>query len=200
MPGPPGRTMSPMTEPPIASALDEATARVGDRWTLLLVQALLDGPRRFNELVEALPGIAPNVLSKRLKHLERERVLVSQPYSRRPPRFAYELTASGRQPAPPPSACPPSGAPPPPAPPTPRARVTSPAAPPWKPAGTARPAPTRSTTTTRGISASPERRPGQAGGAPRAGRRWRTAAASARSSGSVKGLGMKPVARPGASR
>ena len=82
---------------PAGSPLDEATARVGDRWTLLLVQALLEGPRRFNELVEALPGIAPNVLSKRLKHLERERVLVSQPYSRRPPRFAYELTASGRE-------------------------------------------------------------------------------------------------------
>ena len=101
MPGPYDGTMTePVTaptEPVTASALDEATARVGDRWTLLLVQALLDGPRRFNELVEALPGIAPNVLSRRLKHLERERVLVSQPYSRRPPRFAYELTASGRE-------------------------------------------------------------------------------------------------------
>jgi DNA-binding HxlR family transcriptional regulator len=86
-----------MTEPPLASPLDEATARVGDRWTLLLVQALLEGPRRFNELLEALPGIAPNVLSQRLKHLERETVLVSQPYSRRPPRFTYELTASGRE-------------------------------------------------------------------------------------------------------
>jgi DNA-binding HxlR family transcriptional regulator len=85
------------SEPAIASPLDEAVARVGDRWTLLLVQALLDGPRRFNELVDALPGIAPNVLSKRLKHLERETVLVSQPYSRRPLRFAYELTASGRE-------------------------------------------------------------------------------------------------------
>ena len=77
--------------------LDEAVARVGDRWTLLLVQALLEGPRRFNELLEALPGIAPNVLYQRLKHLEREMVLVSQPYSRRPPRFAYELTAAGRE-------------------------------------------------------------------------------------------------------
>jgi DNA-binding HxlR family transcriptional regulator len=86
-----------MTEPNVASPLDEATARVGDRWTLLLVQALLDGPRRFNELLQALPGIAPNVLSQRLKHLERERVLVGQPYSRRPPRFAYELTADGRE-------------------------------------------------------------------------------------------------------
>jgi DNA-binding HxlR family transcriptional regulator len=85
------------TPPAVASPLDEATARVGDRWTLLLVQALLEGPRRFNELLEALPGIAPNVLSQRLKHLERERVLVGQPYSRRPPRFAYELTAAGRE-------------------------------------------------------------------------------------------------------
>jgi DNA-binding HxlR family transcriptional regulator len=87
----------PTTGRAAASALDEAVARVGDRWTLLLVQALLGGPRRFNELLEALPGIAPNVLSQRLKHLEREMVVVSQPYSRRPPRFAYELTASGRE-------------------------------------------------------------------------------------------------------
>jgi DNA-binding HxlR family transcriptional regulator len=93
----PAPTAPVAPEPAAASALDEATARVGDRWTLLLVQALLEGPRRFNELAEALPGIAPNVLSKRLKHLERESVLVSQPYSRRPPRFAYELTASGRE-------------------------------------------------------------------------------------------------------
>jgi len=69
---PPAKTVPALTSP-----LEEATARVGDRWTLLLVQALLDGPRRFNELLEALPGIAPNVLSQRLKHLERERVLVS---------------------------------------------------------------------------------------------------------------------------
>ena len=93
----PPTTRPPATEPRVVSALDEATARVGDRWALLLVQALLDGPRRFNELQEALPGIASNVLSQRLKHLERERVLVSQPYSRRPPRFAYELTAAGRE-------------------------------------------------------------------------------------------------------
>jgi DNA-binding HxlR family transcriptional regulator len=80
-----------------AAPLDEAVARVGDRWTLLIVQALLGGSRRFNDLLEALPGIAPNVLSQRLKHLEREAVVVSQPYSRRPPRFAYQLTASGRE-------------------------------------------------------------------------------------------------------
>ena len=86
-----------MPETTAASPLDEALARVGDRWTLLIVQALLGGSRRFNDLAAALPGIAPTVLSQRLKHLEREAVVVSQPYSRRPLRFAYELTASGRE-------------------------------------------------------------------------------------------------------
>jgi DNA-binding HxlR family transcriptional regulator len=82
-----------VTGPP--SALEEALSRVGDRWALLVVNALLDGPRRFNELLDAMPGLAPNVLSKRLKHLEQEGVVVATPYSRRPPRFTYQLTATG---------------------------------------------------------------------------------------------------------
>ena len=80
-----------------ASALEEAVARVGDRWTLLLVNSLLDGPRRFNELLDNLDGLAPNVLSKRLRHLEHEGVIVATPYSQRPPRFDYRLTASGAE-------------------------------------------------------------------------------------------------------
>ena len=79
------------------SPLERAVARVGDRWALLVVHALLDGAKRFGELQEVLPGIAPNVLSQRLKHLEREGVLVARPYSTRPPRFAYQLTASGQE-------------------------------------------------------------------------------------------------------
>lgn len=77
------------------TALEEALARVGDRWTLLVVNALLDGPRKFNELLDDLPGLAPNVLSKRLKHLEHEGLVLAAPYSRRPPRFRYQLTATG---------------------------------------------------------------------------------------------------------
>lgn len=82
---------------PAESPLERAVARVGDRWSLLVVSALLDGPRRFGELQEALAGIAPNVLSHRLKHLEREGVVVARAYSRRPPRFAYQLTATGHE-------------------------------------------------------------------------------------------------------
>ena len=80
-----------------ASALEEAVARVGDRWTLLLVNSLMEGPRRFNELLDELDGLAPNVLSKRLRHLEHEGVVVATPYSQRPPRFDYRLTASGSE-------------------------------------------------------------------------------------------------------
>ena len=82
-----------MADSPLAAALDA----VGDRWTLLLVEALLDGPRRFGELEEALGGIAPNVLSQRLRRLESEGLVVADPYSQRPPRFIYELSASGRE-------------------------------------------------------------------------------------------------------
>lgn len=82
---------------PDASPLAAAVARVGDRWSLLLVEALLQGPRRFGELQERIPGIAPNVLSQRLKLLERERIVVATPYSERPPRYTYELTAAGQE-------------------------------------------------------------------------------------------------------
>ena len=78
------------------SPLAQAVARVGDRWTLLVVDALRGGPRRFNDLLDELSGIASNVLSQRLKRLEAEGVVLSRPYQDRPPRVAYELTAAGR--------------------------------------------------------------------------------------------------------
>jgi len=79
------------------SPLAEALAAVGDRWSLLVVEALLDGPRRFNDLQDEVAGIAPNVLTQRLRRLEREGIAIAQPYSERPPRFVYELTSAGRE-------------------------------------------------------------------------------------------------------
>jgi DNA-binding HxlR family transcriptional regulator len=75
--------------------LEETLARVGDRWSLLIIDELTSGPRRYKELQEALPGLATNVLAQRLKHLEAERVLLARPYQERPRRYAYELTAAG---------------------------------------------------------------------------------------------------------
>ena len=78
---------------PLAAAL----AIVGDRWSLLIVAALLNGPRRFGDLLERIPGIAPNVLSGRLRALGQDAVVLARPYSERPPRFTYELSDSGRE-------------------------------------------------------------------------------------------------------
>ena len=88
-----GRTRRTATASPLADALQ----RVGDRWTLLVVAALLEGAKRFNELQGELEGIAPNVLSARLKLLGEQALLVARPYSERPPRFEYELTEAGRE-------------------------------------------------------------------------------------------------------
>jgi DNA-binding HxlR family transcriptional regulator len=88
--------MADPTELAPQSSLSVALDRVGDRWSLLLVEAMLDGSRRFNELGEALPGIAPNILSERLRRLEREGIVRAAPYSKRPPRMEYSLTAEGR--------------------------------------------------------------------------------------------------------
>lgn len=86
------RRASATSDSPLAAALEA----VGDRWTLLVVEALMDGPQRFNDLQELVPGIAPNTLSHRLGQLEQRGLAVAQPYSERPPRFVYELTEGGR--------------------------------------------------------------------------------------------------------
>jgi DNA-binding HxlR family transcriptional regulator len=83
--------------------LERAAARVADRWSLLVVAHLLAGPQTFSELTDALatvgPGatIAPNVLTARLRALERDGLVVATPYSRRPLRVRYGLTEAGRE-------------------------------------------------------------------------------------------------------
>ena len=62
---------------------------VGDRWVLLIVRELLDGPRRYNELLDGLPGIATNLLAERLRDLTASGVLERRDGS------AYALTEWG---------------------------------------------------------------------------------------------------------
>jgi DNA-binding HxlR family transcriptional regulator len=78
---------------PVARTLEV----VGDRWTLLVVRDLLAGTRRFQDLTESLPGIAPNVLSDRLKWMEQQGLVVRSFYSDHPPRAQYSLTDKGRE-------------------------------------------------------------------------------------------------------
>ena len=84
----------PADEP---TALAAALARVGDRWSLLIVDALLPGPARFGQLAEAVAGIAPNTLSHRLRKLEADGLVISLPYSQRPPRCEYRLSGPGAE-------------------------------------------------------------------------------------------------------
>jgi DNA-binding HxlR family transcriptional regulator/putative sterol carrier protein len=75
----------------LARALDVA----GDRWTLLIVRDLLLGPRRFTDLLDGLPGISRNLLTERLRDLERDGVVVRQELPPPAARQVYELTDDG---------------------------------------------------------------------------------------------------------
>ena len=86
-----------MAEPTNARPLAEPSTRVGDRWTLLVVEALLDGPRRFGDLEEELAGIAPNILTQRLRRLESEGLVVAQPYSRAAAALRLRADRAGRE-------------------------------------------------------------------------------------------------------
>jgi DNA-binding HxlR family transcriptional regulator len=76
--------------------LNRALERIGDRWSLLIIDALQGAPLRFSDLADRVTGIAPNILSSRLSRLEEEGVILSSPYSEKPLRHAYELTGAGR--------------------------------------------------------------------------------------------------------
>lgn len=77
--------------------LAEALRRVGDRWTLLVVDALRAAPLRYGEIESAVAGIAPNVLARRLRDLESDGLVVATPYQQRPVRMSYELSAAGAE-------------------------------------------------------------------------------------------------------
>jgi DNA-binding HxlR family transcriptional regulator len=78
---------------PIARALDI----VGERWSLLILRDLFkNGPQRFQQFEKALPGVAPNTLSTRLKRLESHGVIATRLYEKHPPRNEYFLTEKGQ--------------------------------------------------------------------------------------------------------
>ena len=77
---------------PVACSLD----LVGDRWTLLVIRDLFAGKARFGEFLDAPEHIPTNILAERLKRLQAAGLVAAVPYSDRPPRHAYALTARGR--------------------------------------------------------------------------------------------------------
>src|SRR5919202_6368508 len=77
-------------------AVSEVLARVGDKWTVLVVSVLGDGPKRFNELRRALGSISQRMLTLTLRGLERDGLVTRTVHPTVPPRVDYALTPMGR--------------------------------------------------------------------------------------------------------
>jgi DNA-binding HxlR family transcriptional regulator len=77
-------------------AVSEILARVGDKWTVLVVGVLGDGPKRFSEIRRALGSISQRMLTLTLRGLERDGLVTRTVFPTIPPRVDYELTKLGR--------------------------------------------------------------------------------------------------------
>jgi DNA-binding HxlR family transcriptional regulator len=77
-------------------AVSEVLSRVGDKWTILVVNELGPGPRRFNEIRKALGSISQRMLTLTLRGLERDGLVTRTVFPTIPPKVEYELTALGR--------------------------------------------------------------------------------------------------------
>ncbi|MGH6893895.1 MAG: winged helix-turn-helix transcriptional regulator [Dongiaceae bacterium] len=77
-------------------AVSEVLARVGDKWTVLVVTLLGEGPKRFNEMRRAIGSISQRMLTLTLRALERDGLVTRTVFPVIPPRVDYELTELGR--------------------------------------------------------------------------------------------------------
>jgi DNA-binding HxlR family transcriptional regulator len=77
-------------------AVSEVLSRIGDKWTVLVVSLLGDGPKRFNEIRRALGSISQRMLTLTLRGLERDGLVTRTVFPIVPPRVDYELTRLGR--------------------------------------------------------------------------------------------------------
>ena len=78
-------------------AVSEVLSRVGDKWTILVVSELGNGPRRFNEIRRALGSISQRMLTLTLRGLERDGLVTRTVFPTVPPRVDYELTEMGNE-------------------------------------------------------------------------------------------------------
>jgi DNA-binding HxlR family transcriptional regulator len=76
-------------------AVSEVLERVGDKWTVLVVVTLGEGPKRFNELRRAIASISQRMLTLTLRGLERDGFVTRSVFATIPPRVDYELTELG---------------------------------------------------------------------------------------------------------
>ncbi len=77
-------------------AVSDVLARVGDKWSVLVVTRLGGGPMRFNELRRSISGISQRMLTLTLRGLERDGLVTRTVFATIPPRVDYQLTPLGR--------------------------------------------------------------------------------------------------------
>lgn len=70
--------------------------RVADKWTLLVIATLEGKPMRFTQLQQAIPGVSQRMLTRTVRHLERDGLVTRTVFAEVPPRVEYELTSTGR--------------------------------------------------------------------------------------------------------
>src|ERR1700754_1415592 len=69
--------------------------RIGDKWTVLTIVVLRRGPRRFNDIRRSIEGISQQMLSRTLKMLERDGMVIRTTFPTTPPQVQYELSKLG---------------------------------------------------------------------------------------------------------
>ena len=92
----PGETISQSKIYQMCPRYEQAIQFLGKRWTGLILDALMDGPRRFCELTATVEGLSDRVLSDRLRELEVEGIVERNVYPQIPVRVEYRLTEKGR--------------------------------------------------------------------------------------------------------
>lgn len=78
-------------------AVNSVLSRIGDKWSVLVVELLASGPKRFNELRRLIGGISQKMLTTTLRGLERDGMVTRTVFPTIPPRVDYELTPMGRE-------------------------------------------------------------------------------------------------------
>ena len=81
---------------PVCRTISTLLSRIGDKWTVLVVQTLGGGSRRFNELRREIPSVSQRMLTLTLRNLERDGLVNRTVTPTIPPRVDYELTDLGR--------------------------------------------------------------------------------------------------------
>jgi len=86
---------------PVCRTISTLLSRIGDKWTVLVVQTLGEGPKRFNELRREIPSVSQRMLTLTLRNLERDGLVDRTVYAEVPPRVEYALTPAGKSLIPP---------------------------------------------------------------------------------------------------